>query len=525
MLKSHIFNGFLVAALGAAASPVLATDTGDAPSSYGTATHEIIENAAHLGDAGPDNNEPVFSNLADGDDLSDFDDEDGLIEFPVLVQNTQAYGVNVRVRNSSGGVAFLSGWIDFDGNGTFDADEFTTRPVRGNRPNRLLNVRLVWPSLAGVSSDFFGPSFARFRIASLPFAAEDATRTVADGEVEDYSIQIVSSDEAGQILGFNGADTDNDGIPDEVEGLGDSDGDGVMDSLDVDSDNDTIPDFIEAGDNPSMPIDTDGDGLPDFVDLDSNADGVPDGIVLGDDTDGDSILDDFEGAGDFDGDGILNVSDIDSDNDLIPDAIEFGAGPSPRDTEGDGAPDFLDLDSDNDGIPDIFESNFAVLSATTFDTDASGQVDSDFDFGANGFVDSAETEEESGIPVFTLADSDGDGLRDFMDLDSDADNISDALESGAIDSDGDGIVDGGVDPPAEIPTEPVVDEPLPPVDEPLDDDIVADGTIETGLSGVAGCSVNGTGKEGMLSAMALLSLLILGVRRRKAQPVKNRNYD
>ncbi|HEX2533574.1 MAG TPA: hypothetical protein VHK69_07555, partial [Chitinophagaceae bacterium] len=61
-------------------------------------------------------------------------------------------------------------------------------------------------------------------------------------------------------------DDDNDGIPDTVEGTGDSDGDGVNNSLDLDSDNDGIPDVVEAGG-----VDANGDGrIDNYTDTDGD---------------------------------------------------------------------------------------------------------------------------------------------------------------------------------------------------------------------------------------------------------------
>ena len=61
-------------------------------------------------------------------------------------------------------------------------------------------------------------------------------------------------------------DSDGDGIPDSVEGSADTDGDGVKDSLDTDADGDGIPDSEEAGPDPRNPIDSDGDGIHDYKD-------------------------------------------------------------------------------------------------------------------------------------------------------------------------------------------------------------------------------------------------------------------
>jgi len=63
-------------------------------------------------------------------------------------------------------------------------------------------------------------------------------------------------------------DSDGDGLSDEEEGTGDTDGDGIPDYLDWDSDNDGVPDSVEAG------KDSDGDGIPDHLDA-AGKDGVP----------------------------------------------------------------------------------------------------------------------------------------------------------------------------------------------------------------------------------------------------------
>lgn len=65
----------------------------------------------------------------------------------------------------------------------------------------------------------------------------------------------------------------------------DTDGDGVVDTVDLDSDNDGIDDTAEGG----ATIDTDGDGTPNYLDTDSDGDGVGDAKEAGftdDDNDG-----------------------------------------------------------------------------------------------------------------------------------------------------------------------------------------------------------------------------------------------
>ncbi|RZJ36220.1 MAG: T9SS type B sorting domain-containing protein [Flavobacterium sp.] len=98
----------------------------------------------------------------------------------------------------------------------------------------------------------------------------------------------------------------------------------------------------------------------------------------------------------------------------------------PKDSDLDGIPDQIDQDSDNDGIPDLYESqgsNFQQLSLADANLDGLDNI-----FG-NGF---------------TPADSDNDGVFNYLDLDSDNNGIFDLVESGsgATDANGNGIVDG-----------------------------------------------------------------------------------
>jgi len=130
---------------------------------------------------------------------------------------------------------------------------------------------------------------------------------------------------------------------------------------------------------------------------------VTDSLVL--DSDGDGILDSFED---------LN---LDNDNDPATDAT---------DSDGDGYPDYLDIDSDNDGIPDNVEAQ------TTTDYMAPSGIDAN----GNGLDDIYEGPGRLG--VFPI-DTDGDSLPDYLDEDSDNDNVPDNIE--AHDHNQDGIPD------------------------------------------------------------------------------------
>lgn len=98
------------------------------------------------------------------------------------------------------------------------------------------------------------------------------------------------------------------------------------------------------------------------------------------DSDGDGILDLYEGEGDTDGDGIPDRLDLDSDNDGVSDREERGHDNPlcirPRACDGDSRPDYIDLDSDDDGLPDVVE-RMVGTDVCLVDTDADGCGDLD----------------------------------------------------------------------------------------------------------------------------------------------------
>lgn len=170
----------------------------------------------------------------------------------------------------------------------------------------------------------------------------------------------------------------------------------------LDDDNDGVPNCFEACPAGNDALDSDGDGIPDCVD-------------------GCNQVNNKSPFADTDSDGIFNACDVDSDNDGIPDTVEG----IDVDTDGDGIPNYLDLDSDNDGILDLYESGVAVGNN---------------DANRNGVLDSPNP-----ISTNTPRDTDGDGIPDFLDLDSDNDGIMDLRESGLTgftDANNDGVVDG-----------------------------------------------------------------------------------
>ncbi|RAR51011.1 T9SS type B sorting domain-containing protein [Flavobacterium lacus] len=162
-----------------------------------------------------------------------------------------------------------------------------------------------------------------------------------------------------------------------------------------------------------VPKDTDGDGIPDSLDLDSDNDGIPDNIEA-------------------QGQNFVAYTPEDFNNDGISDA--YGIGLTPIDTDADGIPDYVDLDSDNDGIYDVIESG-----ANAPDADFNGVIDGN-NFGSNGLFNPLETNPNSGVINYVVADTNVDGIANYIALDSDGDLCNDVIEAGFIDVNGNGLL-------------------------------------------------------------------------------------
>lgn len=83
------------------------------------------------------------------------------------------------------GVASVAGWIDFNGNGTFDSNE---RSAVANCPAGNSNVSLIWTIPAGYVPQ--ATSYMRLRASTSVTALATATGVAPEGEAEDYRIVL-----------------------------------------------------------------------------------------------------------------------------------------------------------------------------------------------------------------------------------------------------------------------------------------------------------------------------------------------
>ena len=169
----------------------------------------------------------------------------------------------------------------------------------------------------------------------------------------------------------------------------------------------------------------DGDGIINSLDLDSDNDG---------------ILDNVEAQTTA---GYVGPSGIDANGDGVDDA--YAGGLSAVDSDGDGTADYLDSDSDNDGIADIVERdlNGPDTISSTLDSDGDGLLDifedGSVDDGYNVYDSNVTLAGDNSAASFNLADTDGDVSADGSDANNQGQDF-DHRDSRFQDADNDGII-------------------------------------------------------------------------------------
>ncbi|UOB16880.1 lamin tail domain-containing protein [Abyssalbus ytuae] len=114
---------------------------------------------------------------------------------------------------------------------------------------------------------------------------------------------------------------------------------------------------------------------------------------------------------------------VHSHDELFLDNVMVSVTNSCEDTDGDGVPNNFDLDSDNDGIYDIIEAGHDQSFTNGIFL---GTV------GIDGVPDTVQDagQENSGTVNYSIRDSDGDNVYDFLESDSDNDGCNDVIEAG-----------------------------------------------------------------------------------------------
>ena len=161
-------------------------DYSDSPATYGDATH-IMDTTDSIRLGASNDGDPV--SVASPNATDDGVEDDAISTFPALKADDRTYRVTVNATNTTAQPGRLLAWIDFDGNGTFDADETAARTVPAG--TTAGNFVLAWSSIPpDVQS---GSTFMRLRLTTDALNATEASGEKFDGEVEDYALTILDS--------------------------------------------------------------------------------------------------------------------------------------------------------------------------------------------------------------------------------------------------------------------------------------------------------------------------------------------
>ncbi|MFP5040560.1 Ig-like domain-containing protein [Parasediminibacterium sp. JCM 36343] len=159
---------------------------------------------------------PPHSPSANTDDITRNADEDGFklsTQPTIQVNNASNITCYITVTNRQAVPATLYGWIDFNGDGRFTANEAATITVPAGASNLTDSLIFFYNNFG--SSIKAGPTFARFRITTTPLIDNAATinldeRSTApalDGEAEDYKLKDITTGSPTRPVGTNDIDS------------------------------------------------------------------------------------------------------------------------------------------------------------------------------------------------------------------------------------------------------------------------------------------------------------------------------
>jgi hypothetical protein len=187
-------------------------DFGDAPASYdpdplAPAVHER-DTALRIG--ATFDREAVKTSSAGAN--ADGTDEDGISFVPIFSTLYNYYLATVQVYNNTGSDATLMAWLDYNGNGLFDASEALAPIVVPSSPS-MQSRFLYW---TGISSPIPNGSFTYLRVRMVggtgTMTSANATGYYRGGETEDYQVLVDNVVLSVDLMSFDARTTNNNSV-------------------------------------------------------------------------------------------------------------------------------------------------------------------------------------------------------------------------------------------------------------------------------------------------------------------------
>ncbi|CAM5619022.1 hypothetical protein SSPIM334S_02745 [Streptomyces spiroverticillatus] len=184
---------------------ILATDFGDAPDRYKT-THgaggpeHAYSTKLRLGADVTAELDARKSAGGEYDGTGDSADDGPTGGMPVLHSTDADYEVKLTTANTTGADATLAGWLDVNGNGSFEAGELKKATVK----NGDTSATLKWTGLSGLRANTY--TYTRFRLYEGTEAdPQPAGANAKAGEVEDHPVFIIGpADKCNDVMYYSG---------------------------------------------------------------------------------------------------------------------------------------------------------------------------------------------------------------------------------------------------------------------------------------------------------------------------------
>jgi hypothetical protein len=186
-------------------------DFGDAPASYDPDpwSPAVHERDTMLRIGATFDREPVKTSSAAAN--ADGVDEDGISFVPIFSNLYNYYLATVQVFNNTGSDATMMAWLDYNGNGVFDASEAIAPVVVPSSPS-MQSRFLYW---TGITSSIPNGSFTYLRVRIVrgtgTMTSANATGYYRGGETEDYRVLVDNVVLAVDLMSFD-AETINNSV-------------------------------------------------------------------------------------------------------------------------------------------------------------------------------------------------------------------------------------------------------------------------------------------------------------------------